>query len=135
MRKRLHRSKDRVDMRSSESAEEEESARFLLEPAVQKILEEIRCPPWLSKGKTEAQKQILAGLWAEANYTGWGATPGARISALKALATLLKMEPTHEALKLPDLVNMEAFAALELEEQKLFAQMVRKVAVKAKAKK
>lgn len=118
----------------NQEAAKEESAKFLAEPAVQKLIEEYRCPMWLSKGKTTAEKQILSGLWREANYFGWGATPASRISAYKALATYLKMDPIHKDVRLPDLINREALASLDFEEQKAFAVMLRKVAVKVDKK-
>lgn len=109
------------------------SGEWLDEPAVQKLVEEYRCPQWLARGHTEAQRQILSLLWREANFFGFGSTPGSRIAATKQIGTYLKMEPVHQELKMPELLNGEAFHALPVEEQRAFIITLRKLAPAAKA--
>lgn len=104
------------------------SKRFLEEPAVQKLIDEQKCPKWLASGKTDAEKEIFSVLWREANFFGYGSSPQARIAATKGLATLLKMEPAHKEIKPPQLIDSDALKALPLHEQEMFVTLLRKVA-------
>jgi hypothetical protein len=73
------------------------SSQFNHEPYVLKKIQE--CIDSLEEAEIINRKRVLAGLVREANYSGIGASHGARVAAYGTLSKILNMQQTNINLK------------------------------------